>query len=179
MRIDIPKGGYVPTFTEQAVAEPDAVLKEEATRADMATSWPSVLVVPFKNMTGDPGKDFLGIGFSTELAVEVARFQEITVLFPLEGEIETGSENKSRFVLDGSIYEHGNAIKIIAHMIDTQTGKQVWGDSFKSNLDAGGFHAFQEASEKCRAGVRPNLEFVGPPVWNYLWPGYSWFRESS
>ena len=144
VRIDIPKGGYMPTFTEQAVAESDAVLKEEATRTDMATSWPSVLVEPFKNITGDPDNDFLGIGFSTELAVEVARFQEITVLFPLEGEIETGSASKSRFVLSGSIYKHGNAIKIIAYMIDTQTGQQVWGDLHKSNLDTGAFHAYQE-----------------------------------
>ena len=144
VRIDIPKGRYVPTFTEQAVAEPDAVLKKKAMRNDMAASWPSVLVLPFKNMTGDPGKDILGIGFSRELAVEFGRFQEIAVLFPLEGAIETGSANTSRFVLSGSVYEHGNGIKIIAHMVDTQTGKQVWGDSHKSNLGVGKFHAFQD-----------------------------------
>ena len=144
VRIDIPKGVYVPTFTEQTIGEPDAVLKEEMTRNNMATSWPSILVLPFKNMTGDPGKDFLGIGFSRELAVEVGHFQEITVLFPIEDEIGKGSASTSRFVLDGSFHQHGNSIKILAHMIDTQTGKQVWGDSHKSNLDTGEFLAFQE-----------------------------------
>jgi TolB-like protein len=144
VRIDIPKGGYVPTFNEQSIVEPNARLNEEVMRTDLMVSWPSVLVLPFKNMTESPSKDFLGIGFSTELAVEIARFQEITVLFPLEGEIETVSANKYRFVLGGIIYEHGNTIKIIAHMIDTRTGEQIWGDSHKSNLDTGGFYAFQE-----------------------------------
>jgi len=164
VRIDIPKGGYMPTFTEQPIVEPNAMVSEEATRNDMATSWPSLLVLPFKNMTGDPGKDFLGIGFSRELAVEVGHFQEITVLFPLEGEIGKGSANKSRFVLNGSFHQHGNAIKILAHMIDTQTGKQVWGDSHKSNLDTGKFLAFQEkivpviaAKIVGEVGIIPNL----------------------
>lgn len=144
MRIDIPKGGYVPTFTEQDTIEPDVLLKEEITKTGTQSSWPSLLVVPFDNMTGDPEKKFLGIGFAMELAVELARLQEVKVLFPLEGTIALDSHDKSRFVLTGSIFEYNSKIKTIVHMTDTQTGKQIWGDTHISNLDAGKFHAYQE-----------------------------------
>ena len=144
VRIDIPKGTYVPTFIEQAVVEPDAALSSEVSDTDIEDSWPSILILPFKNLTGDPEKDFLGIGFSTELAIEVARFQEIKVLFPLEGQIEAASASKSRFVFDGNIFEDSTGIKITAHMTDTKTGKQIWGDTHRSNIDATKFIAFQE-----------------------------------
>ena len=123
VRIDIPKGTYVPTFIGQAVVEPDAALSGEISGTDIEDSWPSILILPFKNLTGDPEKEFVGVGFSTELAVEVARFQEIKVVFPIEGQIKAATAFESRFVLDGNIYEDSNGIKVTAYLTDRKTGK--------------------------------------------------------
>jgi len=144
IRIDMPRGTYVPTFTEQTVVGPDADSVGERSAEDMEDSWPSVLILPFKNLIGDPEKDFLGIGFSTELAVEIARFQEIKVLFPLEEQTKTASTSGYRFVLGGNIYEAGEEIKITAHLTDMKTGKQIWGDTHQSSVETSGLLAFQE-----------------------------------
>lgn len=144
VRIDIPKGTYVPTFIGQAVVEPDAALSGEISGTDIEDSWPSILILPFKNLTGDPEKEFVGVGFSTELAVEVARFQEIKVVFPIEGQIKAATAFESRFVLDGNIYEDSNGIKVTAYLTDRKTGKQIWGDTHRSSIDPAQFLAFQE-----------------------------------
>ena len=65
IRINIPKGTYVPTFSEHADAESDAAVSGNLSDKDIEDSWPSVLIMPFKNLTGDPEKDFLVVGLST------------------------------------------------------------------------------------------------------------------
>ena len=167
VRIEIPKGSYVPKFIEKAVVESEAALSDAASEIDIEDSWPSILILPFKNLTGNPAKDFLGIGFATELAIEVARFQEINVLYPFEGQIEAASAGKSRFVLDGNIYEDSTKIKISVHLTDMKTGKQIWGDSHLSDIDAKKFLAFQEKVAQVIAakiagelGVIPKVMFI-------------------
>ncbi len=144
IRIDIPKGTYVPNFTRQAAVDPDAPPSGAELGADGEDLWPSLLIQPFKNLTADPAKDHLGIGFSTELAVEVARFQEIKVLFPLEEPGNMAPARQCRFVLDGNIYQEGADIKITAHLTDTKTGIQIWGDTHQFRMEASKFLAFQE-----------------------------------
>ncbi len=144
IRINIPKGTYVPTFSEHADSESDAALSGNLSGKDIEDSWPSVLILPFKNLTGDPEKKFLGIGLSTELAIEVARFQDLKVLYPLEIQTKEASASESRFVLNGNIYEDGTGIRISAHMTDMETGKQIWGDTHQSNNETDKILAFQE-----------------------------------
>lgn len=145
VRIDIPKGTYVPTFTEQISAEPDTISGTAVSEKNIESSWPSVLIMPLKNLTGDPGKDFLGIGISTELAIEISRFQEIKVLFPLEGQIKaTPPAGESRFVLNGTVFQDTSGIKITVYMTDAKTGAQIWGDTHRANFDVNEFIAFQE-----------------------------------
>lgn len=144
IRIEIPKGTYVPTICGKAGSESDAVVSDSPAGKDMEDSWPSVLILPFKNLTGDPEKDFIGIGISTELAIEITRFQNLKVLYPLEGQINAAPASESRFVLDGNIYEDGTGIKISAHLKDLKTGKQIWGDTHILNYGAEEILAFQE-----------------------------------
>ena len=144
IRINIPKGTYVPTFSEHTDAESDAAVSGNLSDKDIEDSWPSVLILPFKNLTGDPEKDFLGVGLSTELAIEVARFQDLKVLYPLEGQIKEASANESRFVMDGNIYEDSTGIRISANMTDMETGKQIWGDTHHLKNEPDKIIAFQE-----------------------------------
>jgi len=144
VQIDIPKGSYVPTFIENTVDEPDAARNGALSDTGIEVSWPSMLILPFRNLTGNPTKEFLGIGLATELAIEIGRFQEIKVLFPIEGQLDSALGGKSRFVLDGNIFEDSSGIKITAYLTDTKTGEQIWGDTHLSDKEAKKFLAFQE-----------------------------------
>jgi len=139
IRIDIPKGAYVPTFNHQTTKE-----TETDSTAGIEDTWPCVLILPLKNLTGNSGKEHLGIGFAAELAVELARIQEIKVLYPIEDQMQSGSTNKCRFVLGGSIYDTGSGIKITVHLTDMKTGQQIWGDTHSSPIEAQEILAFKE-----------------------------------
>jgi len=58
------------------------------------------------------------------------------VLFPREAQIKAASAGESRFAMDGTIYEDSTGIKVTAYMTDTKTGKQIWGDAHRSNVEA-------------------------------------------
>jgi len=164
VRIDIPKGTYVPVFIETAVVEPDPAPGDAIAEIDFEDSWPSILILPFKNLTGNLEKDFLGIGLATELAIEIARFQEIKVVFPLEGQIEAAFAGKPRFVLDGNIFEDSTGIKITVQVTDTKTAKQIWGDTHLCNSDAQKFLAFQEHVARVIAAITAGESGVIPKV---------------
>ena len=144
IRIDIPKGSYVPIFHEQTAFDTDPAARVESSDITIEDTWPTLLVMPFENLTGDPGKDFLGVGFATELALEITRFQEIKVLWLRQGRDKSDSDTGARFVLDGHILEDRTGSKITAYLIDTRSGTQIWGDSHRPSLDAAGMIAFQE-----------------------------------
>jgi TolB-like protein len=129
IRIDMPKGTYVPTFRLQDNDTPDS----EASRGERKAlegrdSWPTVLVRPFRNLTGDPEQDYLGTGLATELTVELSRYQDVRVWMHSLGGMEAhASDSIARFVIDGSIHKDTSGIKVAVHLIDGKTGRQILG----------------------------------------------------
>jgi adenylate cyclase len=70
--IDIPKGTYVPVFTKQSPSTPLTESKVARAKVSVAEeSWPTILVRPFLNLTGDASLDWLGPGFAGELRMEM------------------------------------------------------------------------------------------------------------
>jgi adenylate cyclase len=145
IRIDIPKGTYVPSFHEQTRVETDAIDAAKGSDITFDESWPTLLIKPLQNLTGDPEKDYLGMGLATELAVEIARFQEIKVLL-YEREAQKGSvpDSAIRFIVSGSIRKSMMGIKVTVHLTDNGTKQQVWGDTYKSDSETFGLMAFEE-----------------------------------
>ena len=81
VRIDIPKGTYVPTFHGQIRVEPyETGVSSRIADISFEASWPLLLVRQFQNLSGDPEQDYLGIGLATDLAVELSRYPDILVL---------------------------------------------------------------------------------------------------
>jgi len=162
VRIDIPKGTYVPVFTPHSATPGSTAPISKSQAKSIEESWPTLLILPFENLTGHPEKDYLGIGLSTELAVELARFDEIKVLF-LRGE-NIVSASDVRFVLDGSIYEDSSGIKVSAHMIETISSKQIWADTYRSNFDPEKFFNFQDKVAQAIAGKISGESGIIPKV---------------
>jgi adenylate cyclase len=142
IRIDLPKGSYVPTFKIQPLGEPDIVAPRVE---DRAGGWPSALIQPFKNLTGDAKQDFLVEGLATELAIELARYQDIVVLIRRAGDNDSSHrEPVARFQVKGSVRKDSNLIKVAVQLIDTKTNRQSWGDCYQYDQDAAQLIAFQE-----------------------------------
>jgi adenylate cyclase len=146
VRIEIPKGIYVPTFSEQVGEHPTSALpgnEHDFTRFEDA--WPSVVIRPFQNLTGDPDLDYMAIGLATELATEITRFQDIRVLIrgpEARGRRET--DIGARFAIVGSIRKDSAGIKVAIQLIDLATHTQVWADTNESEFKAERVIAFQE-----------------------------------
>lgn len=142
VRIDIPKGTYVPTFCEQIGVESDRTSSSSKNpKSSFEGSWPTVLIRPFQNLTGDPELHYLAVGLATELAIEVSRYQDIRVLMQPPGEHR---KNVARFAIDGSVRKDRTVIKVAVQLVDTTTNTQIGGDMHRSNLEAAKLIAFQE-----------------------------------
>ena len=146
VRIEIPKGSYVPTFSEQVGEHIASAHREsEYDIVRFKGAWPAVVIRPFQNLTGEPDLDYMAIGLTTELAMEITRFQDIRVLIrgpEARGRRET--DIGARFAIDGSIRKDSGRIKIVIRLIDLAISTQVWVDSYESELKAERVIAFEE-----------------------------------
>jgi adenylate cyclase len=146
LRIDIPRGTYVPTFRAQTGTKSDrTALASKIPDVSYDGSWPSVLIRPFQNLTGDPEKDFLRIGLATELATELSCYQDIRVSVDNgEGDEKASSDRLPRFTLDGNIRKDREGIKVVVQLFDTTTNTHLWGEVHRSGLEPGQLIVLEE-----------------------------------
>ena len=146
IRIDIPKGTYVPVFEKNPDTQPiDASIDREHPEIKIKSTWPSVLIRPLRNLSDDPELNFWGIGLATELADELNRYPDIRVLTLGSGNPHTTADkHTARFVINGSFRSDGKIIKIILNLTDTRTGRQVWSSAHQSAIEAARLTAYQE-----------------------------------
>jgi TolB-like protein len=146
LSIEIPKGSYVPNFVKRVsehLTSTDQGNGHDLIRSDGA--WPTVVVRPFQNLTGEADLDYVAIGMATELATEITRFHDIRVL--IHGADDRGRralDIGARFAIDGSIRKDSAGFKVTIGLIDLATGTQVWVDTNKSELNPERMIAFQE-----------------------------------
>ncbi|WP_419662276.1 tetratricopeptide repeat domain protein [Desulfosarcina variabilis str. Montpellier] len=146
IRIDIPKGAYVPTFERQCAFPADDGRPMDRVEADAPESaWPTVSVQLFQNLTGDPQLDYLAHGLATELAMEITRYQDLRVLMintSMPGRRE--SDSSARFTIGGNVRKDGHGIKVAVNLNDTRTGIRIWGDMHHCEPEAARLIGSQE-----------------------------------
>jgi adenylate cyclase len=107
-------------------------------------SRPSIAVLPFDNIGGDPEQDYFADGMTEDLITELSRFQELLVIarntvFTYRGQAhrveDIGRELNVRYVLEGSVRKAGERVRISAQLIDATTGHHVWADRFDRHLE--------------------------------------------
>jgi TolB-like protein len=156
VHIDMPKGTYVPVFHYQNGVESDSSPKDASNKFGFAGAWPTILVKPFLNLTGDEHLDYMGIGLATELSTEITRYQEIRVVLMQhreEGQQRRAEDTGARFMLDGSIQSDASGLKVNVSLVDLSTGLQIWGDSYKTDCSPSALIAFQEEVANTIAGT--------------------------
>jgi adenylate cyclase len=146
VRIDIPKGTYVPLFREiRHHTEKRPFQERRKTDTSRTHPWPTILVQSFENLTGNRDLEYMGDGIATEIALEITRYQEIRVLRQRpEGGQRRASDIGARFVLCGSIKTHGTGLKLIVNLVDGLTGIHIWGDSYSTDLKPAALISFEE-----------------------------------
>ena len=104
---------------------------------------PSIAVLPFTNMSGDPDQEHLSDGVTEDITTELSRFSELFVIarnssFQYKGRSsdirQVGRELGVRYVLEGSIRRAGDRIRISAQLIDALTGVHRWGERYDREL---------------------------------------------
>ena len=146
VRIEIPKGTYIPIFYQRTESEAYKTTRVvRSSPPQLEESWPTVLIRPFQNLSGNKEKEFLSIGLATDLAVEIARYQEIrALLYRPEIGADDMQADVTRFVIDGTVREDENGIIVTVYLTDSTTNAQIWGDTHRCIGDPAKLSAFQE-----------------------------------
>jgi adenylate cyclase len=105
---------------------------------------PSIAVLPFTNLSGDPEQDYFADGMVEEIITGLSRIRWIFVIarnssFAYRGKEvdvkQVGRELGVRYVLEGSVRKSGNRVRLTAQLIDAETGTHIWADRYDRALD--------------------------------------------
>jgi TolB-like protein/class 3 adenylate cyclase/Flp pilus assembly protein TadD len=105
---------------------------------------PSIAVLPFQNMSGDPDQDYFADGVVEDIITGLSRIKWLFVIarnstFLYKGQPidvkAAGRELGVRYVLEGSVRKAGNRVRITAQLIDAISGHHVWADRYDGALD--------------------------------------------
>ena len=123
-----PAASPVPATTE-ALALPDK---------------PSIAVLPFDNMSGDPEQEYFSDGITEDVITALSRFRSFFVIarnstFTYKGQAvsirEVGRELGVRYVVEGSVRKAGNRVRVTAQLIEAESGNHVWAERYDRDLD--------------------------------------------
>jgi adenylate cyclase len=104
---------------------------------------PSIAVLPFTNMSGDPEQEYFADGITEDIITELGRFREIFVIarnssFAFKGKFvdapQVGKLLGARYLLEGSVRRAGSRIRISAEMIEASSRAQIWADRYDRDL---------------------------------------------
>src|SRR5713101_93093 len=104
---------------------------------------PSIAVLPFQNMSGDPEQDYFADGMVEDIITALSRFKALFVIarnssFTYKGRVvdvkQVGRELGVRYVLEGSVRKAANRVRITGQLVDTSTGSHLWAERFDGGL---------------------------------------------
>jgi TolB-like protein len=107
-------------------------------------SKPSIAVMPFANLSGDPEQEYFADGMVEEIVTALSRCKSIFVIgsgstLSFKGKAvsphEAGRQLGVRYVLEGSVRKAGARVRITAKLTDASDGAQIWADRFEDTLD--------------------------------------------
>jgi adenylate cyclase len=105
---------------------------------------PSIAVLPFQNMSGDPEQEYFCDGVVEEIVTALSRFGWLFVIarnssFTYKGRTadvkQVGRDLGVRYVLEGSVRKAGNRVRITGQLIEATTGTQLWAQRYDRSLD--------------------------------------------
>jgi adenylate cyclase len=143
---------------------------------------PSIAVLPFANMSGDPEQEYFADGMVEEIITALSRIRWLFVIarnssFTYKGQAvdvkQVGRELGVRYVLEGSVRKAGGRVRITGQLIDAASGAHLWADRFDGSLEdvfelqdkvassvAGVIEPALQAAETARSAGRPTNDLT-------------------
>ena len=129
---------------------------------------PSIAVLPFTNMSGDPEQEYFSDGITEDIITELSRFRSLFVIarnssFAFKGEPvdvkRIARELGVRYILEGSVRRAGNRVRITAQLLDTETGSHIWAEKFDRDLEDI-FELQEEITRNVVGSIAPQIEMA-------------------
>jgi TolB-like protein/class 3 adenylate cyclase len=129
---------------------------------------PSIAVLPFQNMSGDPEQEYFADGMVEEIITALSRFKALFVLsrnssFTYKGNAvdipKVGRELGVRYVLEGSVRKAGGTVRITGQLIDAVSDTHLWADRFDGAMDDV-FALQDKVTMSVVAAIAPKIEQV-------------------
>jgi TolB-like protein/Tfp pilus assembly protein PilF len=132
------------------IAEPVRTYRVTGTQAvtvaapKPVTDKPSIAVLPFTNMSGDPEQEYFSDGITEDIITELSRFRNLLVVarnssFTVKGQAvdvkEVGRKLGARYVVEGSVRKVGNRVRITAQLLEAATGNHLWAERYDRDLE--------------------------------------------
>ncbi len=121
--------------------EPDGTTRS---RSLQLPDKPSIAVLPFTNMSGDPDQEYFSDGISEDIITALSRIRQFFVIarnttFTYKGksvDVQTVTRDLGvRYVLEGGVRKAGNRVRITAQLIDGDTGNHIWAERYDRELE--------------------------------------------
>jgi adenylate cyclase len=128
-------GGVIP--------EPEALAQHDIAAAELPDK-PSIAVLPFQNMSGDPEQEYFSDGITEDIITQLSRFSVLFVIarqssFAFKGEKvdikKIGQQLGVQYVVEGSVRKAGNRVRITAQLIEADTRNHIWADRYDRKLE--------------------------------------------
>lgn len=129
---------------------------------------PSLAVLPFANMSGDPEQEYFTDGITEDIITELSRFRSLFVIarnstFTYKGKAvdvrAVSTELGVRYVLEGSIRRANQRVRVTAQLIDAVSGSHIWAERYDRVLEDI-FEVQEEVTRAIVAAIAPQIETV-------------------
>ncbi len=156
----------------------------------------SIVVLPFKNLSGDPSQDYFADGITENLTTDLSRIRNSFVIASSTANTykgkaidakEIGKELRVRFVLEGSVNRDQNRVRVNAQLVDAESGVHLWADRFEEDV-AGlfklqdqvvarlattlGFELVKAEAERSARSSYPDALDLAMRGWAMMWQSY-------
>jgi len=148
IRIEIPKGNYIPLFHSQKEFEKSEIDKKINHVRNRAV----VAVLPFRNISKDPSRDFFADGLGEQLSTDLTQFHDLSVISYYSSRHVAGKTNDvkeaanlldAKYIVSGSIQNDKKHLRIQVQLIIGNSGEQLWAKAFERNNSATGLFEIQ------------------------------------
>ena len=152
----VPNGRAVPAVPNRLPVDDALTLPDK----------PSIAVLPFTNMSGDPEQEYFADGMVEDIITALSHFKALFVIarnssFTYKGRAvdvkQVGRELGVRYVLEGSVRKAANRVRITGQLVDTATGAHLWAERFDGGL-GDIFDLQDQVTESVVGAIAPAVE---------------------
>ncbi|MGY8662491.1 adenylate/guanylate cyclase domain-containing protein [Bradyrhizobium sp. UFLA05-109] len=147
-------------LNEEMAGAPDGAT--DAAPAAGISRKPSIAVLPFANMSGDPEQEFFADGLTEDIITELSRFHDLLVISRNSAFVYKGKAVKVQdvarefgvdYVVEGSVRKAGGRVRVTVQLIDAETDRHIWADRYDRELED--IFAIQDEMTRAIASTLP------------------------